>query len=37
MRAYRKKADYEHEPIDLDVGSNVARADRFIDDMEAFC
>lgn len=37
MRAYRKKADYEHEPIDVDVDSKLVRAERFIDDVAAFC
>jgi uncharacterized protein (UPF0332 family) len=37
LRAYRKKADYEHEPVDIDLDAKVARAERFVDDMAAFC
>lgn len=37
MRAYRKKADYGQESVDVDVDAKLARAERFIEDMEAFC
>ena len=37
LRAYRRKADYEHEPVDLDLDAKIARAERFVDDMETFC
>ena len=36
MRAYRKKADHEHEDVDVDLDAKLVRAERFLDDMEAF-
>ena len=37
LRAYRKKADYEHESVDVDLDAKLVRAERFVDDMAAFC
>ena len=37
LRAYRKKADYEHESVDADLGARIARAERLVDDVVAFC
>ena len=34
LHAYRKKADYEHESVDVDIGARTARAERFVDDIE---
>jgi uncharacterized protein (UPF0332 family) len=34
LRAYRTKADYEHESVDVDLGAKVVRAERFVDDIE---
>ena len=36
MRAYRKKAGHEHEEINVDLDAKLVRAERFLDDMEAF-
>ena len=37
MCAYRKRGDFEHEPLDLDVEAKIARADRFIEGRAEFC
>lgn len=37
MRAARKKADYEHDEVTIDLDAKIVRAERFIDEMEAFC
>ena len=37
LRAYRTKADYEHEDVDVDLDARIVRAERFVDDMAAFC
>jgi len=37
MRAYRKKADYEHETVELDLDAKIVRAKRFVDEMADFC
>ncbi|MUV86864.1 HEPN domain-containing protein [Natronomonas sp. CBA1123] len=37
MRAYRKKADYEHETVELDLDAKIVRAERFVDEMTDFC
>jgi uncharacterized protein (UPF0332 family) len=37
MRAYRKKADYEHEAVELDLDAKIVRAERFVDEMADFC
>ena len=34
LRAYRKKADYEHESVDVDLDAKGGRAERFVDDIE---
>jgi uncharacterized protein (UPF0332 family) len=37
LRAFRKKADYENEDVNVDLDAKLARAERFLDDMAAFC
>lgn len=37
MRAYRKKADYEYEAVELDLDAKIVRAERFVDEMADFC
>ncbi|WP_254837563.1 HEPN domain-containing protein [Natronomonas marina] len=37
LRAYRKKADYEHEDVEMDLDAKLVRAERFVEDMEDFC
>jgi len=37
IRAYRKTADYEHDSVDVDLDAKLVRAERFVDDMAAFC
>jgi uncharacterized protein (UPF0332 family) len=37
MRAYRKKADYEHDAVDLDLDAKIVRAERFVEEMADFC
>lgn len=37
MRSFRKRADYEHDDLDVDVGAKIARAEQFVDDIAEFC
>ena len=37
LRDYREQADYDHDPIEANIGELFERAEEFVADMEALC